>query len=62
MIAPDVRSAVYQLHLIGRPLREISRQFMLSRNTVRAIIRQQGALPQTVRKPGLFTKNGGVAA
>lgn len=50
MIAPDVRNAVYQLHLIGRPLSEISRQFMLSRNTVRAIIRQQGVLPQTVRK------------
>jgi len=50
MIDPDVRNAVYQLHLIGRPLSEISRQFMLSRNTVRAIIRQQGMLPQTVRK------------
>ncbi len=50
MIDPDVRNAVYQLHLVGRPLREISRQFALSRNTVRQIIRQQGGLPQTVRK------------
>lgn len=50
MIEPDVRNAVYQLHLIGRPLREISRQFRISRNTVRDIIQQQGKLPQTVRK------------
>lgn len=50
MIEPDVRNAVYQLHLIGRPLREISRKFRISRNTVRDIIQQQGKLPQTVRK------------
>jgi transposase len=50
MIDPDMRNAVYQLHRVGRPLREISRQFSISRNTVRQIIRQQGAMPQTVRK------------
>ena len=50
MIDPDVRNAIYQLHLAGMPLQEISRQFRVSRNTVRAIIRQQGAVPQTVRK------------
>lgn len=50
MIDPDVRNAIYQLHLVGRSLREISRQFKLSRNTVRAIIRQQGAMPQATRK------------
>jgi transposase len=50
MIEPDVRNAMYQLHLAGMPLQEISRQFKVSRNTVRAIIRQQGAMPQTVRK------------
>ena len=50
MIDPDVCNAIYQLHLAGTPLHEISRQFQLSRNTVRAIIRRQGRLPQTERK------------
>lgn len=50
MIDQDVRNAIYQLHLAGMQLREISRQFNVSRNTVRAVIRQQGAMPQTVRK------------
>ena len=50
MIDPDVRNAAYQLHLLGRPLREISRQFRISRNTVREIVQQQGKPPQTVRK------------
>lgn len=50
MIDADVRNAIYQLHRAGRPLDEISRQFRISRNTVRQIIRQQGATPRTVRK------------
>jgi len=50
MIEPDVRNAIYHLHLGGMPLRAICRQFRLSRNAVRAIIRQQGAVPSTVRK------------
>ena len=50
MIDPDMRKAIYQLHLAGRPVRELSRLFRLGRNTVRAIIRHQGALPPTVRK------------
>jgi hypothetical protein len=50
MIDADVRNAIYQLHRAGTPLRDISRQFRVSRNSVRQIIRQQGALPQTVRK------------
>jgi transposase len=50
MIDPDTRNAIYQSHLAGTRLREISRQFKVSRNTVRAVIRQQGAMPQTVRK------------
>lgn len=50
MIDPDARNAIYQLHRAGRPLREISRQFKVSRQSVRAILRQQGAMPQTVRK------------
>ncbi len=50
MIEPDVRNAIYQLHLAGMPLQKISRQFKISRNTVRAVVRQQGAMPPTVRK------------
>lgn len=50
MIDPDTRNAIYQLHIAGMPLREVSRRFKISRNTVREIIRQQGAMPQTVRK------------
>ena len=50
MIDPDVCNAIYQLHLAGTPLHEISRQFQVSRNTVRAIVRRRGAVPQTVRK------------
>src|SRR3990172_7201737 len=53
MIDQDMRNAVYQLHLAGMALREISRQLKLSRNTVRAIIRREGAVPQTVRKDKL---------
>ena len=49
MIDPDMRNAIYQLHLAGIPLRQISRQFKLSRNTVREIIALQGAMPETVR-------------
>ncbi|MDD5719954.1 MAG: helix-turn-helix domain-containing protein [Candidatus Krumholzibacteria bacterium] len=50
MIEPDRRSAIYQLHLAGTPQGEIARQFHVSDRTVRTIIRQQGAVPQTVRK------------
>ena len=50
MIDADVRNAIYQLHLAGTPLRDISRQFRVSRNTVREIIRQQGAVPRAARK------------
>ena len=50
MIDPDRRKAIYQLHLAGVPQSKISRQFHVSPRTVRTIIRQQGALPQTVRK------------
>lgn len=50
MIDADVRNAIYQLHRAGRPLGEISRQFHISRNTVRKIVREQGAASRTVRK------------
>jgi transposase len=50
MIDPDTRNAIYQLHLAGTPQCQISRQFHVSHHTVRAIVRQQGAVPQAVRK------------
>lgn len=50
MIDPDTRNAIYQLHLTGMRLREISRQFKVGRNTVREVIRLRGAMSQTVRK------------
>ena len=50
MIDPDRRKAIYQLHLAGVPQDKIGRQFHVSPRTVRTIIRQQGMLPQTLRK------------
>ena len=50
MIDPDMRNAIYQLHRAGIQVRQISRQLHVSRNSVRRIIREQGAMPQTVRK------------
>ena len=50
MIDPDRRNAIYQMHLAGVPLREISRQLHASRDSVRTVVRQQGVMPQTVRK------------
>ena len=50
MIDVDVSNAIYQLHRAGCPVREISRKFRVSRNTVREVIRRQGALPRTTRK------------
>jgi transposase len=50
MIDPDRRKAIYQLHMAGTPEAQISRQFHVSPRTVRRIIRQQGAMPQSVRK------------
>jgi transposase len=50
MIDPEMRNAIYQLHRAGMPLREISRKLKVSRNRVRAIVRQQGAMPQKVRR------------
>ncbi len=50
MIEPDKRKAVFALHTEGMTLREISRRLRISRNTVRAIIRQDGRQPAVVRK------------
>ena len=49
MIVPDMRSAIYQMHLAGMSQRQISRQFQLSRHTVGQIIRQQGVPVPKVR-------------
>ena len=49
MIATDKRKAVFLLHQEGMEVREIARRLGLSRNTVRAIIRQEGATPPRVR-------------
>jgi transposase len=49
MIDPDMRTAIYQMHLAGMSLHEISRQFQISRHTVRTIIRQQGVRLPKVR-------------
>ena len=50
MIDPDKRKAVFLMHSEGMSIREISRRLNISRHSVRTIIRQQGQMPQTVRK------------
>lgn len=50
MIGPDKRKAIYLLHVEGITEREISRKLNVSPNTVAAIIRQKGNMPDTPRK------------
>ena len=50
MIDPDMRNAVFRLHQEGMSLREISRRLHLSRNAVRAIVRQQGKVVRKARQ------------
>ena len=50
MLDADVCNAIYQLHRAGCPVREIDRQFQVSRNTIRAVMKRQGTLPQATRK------------
>jgi len=50
MIDPDMRNAVFHLHQEGMSLREISRRLHLSRNAVRAIVRQQGKVVRKARQ------------
>ena len=45
MIAADKRKAIFLLHQEGMQVREIARRLKLSRNTVRTIIAQAGAMP-----------------
>ena len=49
MIDPDMRNAVFQLHTEGMSQREISRRLHISRNAVRAIVRQQGQIARKER-------------
>lgn len=50
MIEADKRKAIYLLHRDGMTEREISRRMGISRNTVSAIIEQQGAMPPVRRE------------
>ena len=49
MIGPDKRNAIFQLHTEGMSLREISRRLHVSRNAVRAIVKQQGKIDRQPR-------------
>jgi len=49
MIATDKRKAIFLLHQEGMPAREMACKLGVSRNTVRAIIRQGGVRPPRVR-------------
>ncbi len=49
MIEPDKRKAIFLLHQEGMSVREISRRLGISRNTVKAIIQQEGVMPRPVR-------------
>ena len=50
MIDPDKRNAIFQLHQEGMSLREISRRMHVSRNAVRAIVKQQGKIARKQRE------------
>lgn len=49
MIEADKRKAIFLLHNEGMSVRQIARRLGVSRNTVRSIIEQEGAVPKTVR-------------
>jgi transposase len=49
MIDPDMRNAIFQLHQEGMSMREISRRLHISRNAVRAIVKQQGKINRKER-------------
>lgn len=51
MIAVDTRNAVFLLHESGMAVRQIARQFGLSRQAVDAIIGQRGEMPAVGRTP-----------
>lgn len=49
MIDPEKRKAIFYLSTQGMPLRKIARELQVDRNTVRAVILQQGEVPSTIR-------------
>ena len=51
MIEADKRKAIFLLHEEGMSAREIAQRLQVGRNTVRAIIVQEGQMPQPVRAP-----------
>ena len=50
MIETDKRKAIFLLHQEGMSVREIARRLGVARNSVRAIIAQEGQMPQPTRK------------
>ena len=50
MINPDKRKAIFYLHEQGMKIRQIARRLAVSRNAVRNIIEQKGAMPESARK------------
>ena len=56
MIGPGKRKAIFLLHKEGVPLREISRKLGVHRETVRAIIEQQGEMPDKVRNDKILVE------
>jgi transposase len=50
MIEADKRMAIYLLHQEGVSLKQIVRQFKVSRNTARTVIKQQGRMPLSARR------------
>lgn len=50
MITAEKRKAIYLLHEQGMEIKEISRKLKISRNTVRAIIRDKGGTEIVSRK------------
>ena len=49
MIEPDKRKAIFLLHQGGMSIRAIARRLGVSRNSVRQIIQQNGAMPDDPR-------------
>lgn len=49
MIDPDKRKAMFLIHQEGMSIKEIARRLGVSRNTVRAIIRNKGEMPDSTR-------------
>jgi len=51
MIGADRRKSIFDLHQAGMGAREIARRLHVARNTVRAIIEQEGQAPKSARVP-----------